>query len=692
MTASGLVHLIDCTTQRAYGEARTRALATSTIVENDRRRRRSNSNVSSIMNEEQDLECWWWSTLESPLCDIFLSVIVPKFLSIQDLINLSEVSHRYHELFQITRPSTQELAQGSTTSLTKEGSTAATLDGSKTKTLREGSIGKTSTQAGKVLLASILKRDAVHRHITQHYHDHVQHIDQLPTYGSCRTPEQALLEDPLLVATLRSAALRRRRLINIRVNDRITPTTDVGSSRNNNENDDSNVNNIEEETDYLVNGIISKFRAKPRRMHQRIFLQGGTDRRRRIEQRHHQQQHSGKTRFICVNETSIPIYCHWINFDGQMLVRDGDCIPPLVQNQSSRLQEEQGTASTTGRTSVLMNTTLSNDMASNIFSHESYINHSFALCLEEGGRPFAIYQIRRCYFARIRTERNLNGGGDGNNNNNNAPLHQAIEHCHAIAIVPNVNPNAQLVVGDGNHLSNNIPSLPGHVCVEELHCNMVRGMHRRHISFDFHFYDRQTGTKLPVEYREGDSDSVETPITRRRITENIPTLNNSNKTDSVPTINPKSLAKLFYGYHIPRSNAVHATNANTPDSNTTDAASTNYHPIWQMHITNIANYLVLKSEGIQINVEEEGEEEEGISTDNNNVDGNGRQRRHHNNSDGDDDLPLPPLVPRNLYRDRVECLCRGPLYFPASVGEEIWDDSDGNDGNEDQDDTGEDAA
>ena len=93
-----------------------------------------------------------WASLDAPLCDFFLSIIVPSYLTADDLSSLSAVSRRYRDLF-----------------------------------------------CSKSLMSSVLKRDATHNPSARKY---FCCVDQLPTFGNHRTPDKALLDEPRIVMLL----------------------------------------------------------------------------------------------------------------------------------------------------------------------------------------------------------------------------------------------------------------------------------------------------------------------------------------------------------------------------------------------------------------------------------------------------------------------------------------------------------
>ena len=89
------------------------------------------------------------------------------------------------------------------------------------------------------------------------------------------------------------------------------------------------------------------------------------------------------TQFLLLNESDVPIYCHWINFDGEIEVRPGDRVEPRQQPLT--------------RGGYLLG--INNEpLPAGVFSHTSVVSHSFAICREAGGPPIACYQQRRSYL------------------------------------------------------------------------------------------------------------------------------------------------------------------------------------------------------------------------------------------------------------------------------------------------------
>ena len=89
------------------------------------------------------------------------------------------------------------------------------------------------------------------------------------------------------------------------------------------------------------------------------------------------------THFLLLNESDVPLYVHWINFDGDAEVRPGDRVEPRQRplTRGGYLFEGIRDASPPG-----------------VFYHTSVVSHSFAICREAGGPPIACYQQRRSYL------------------------------------------------------------------------------------------------------------------------------------------------------------------------------------------------------------------------------------------------------------------------------------------------------
>jgi hypothetical protein len=279
-----------------------------------------------------DVCCNEWALLSAPLDDIFLTVVVPFYLTIPDLVRLSTVSRRYRTLFRL------------------------------------------SSQANSSL-STMLRRDSV---ISLHEggtgHGSIQFMNHLPTvrgnFSSLSANQvsttTSIMEDPWLVAELQSATFRRRGLVHLDLEH----NTVEGNQR-----------------------IFSIFQTRRARFRGNPF---GTN----LDSR----RASGRTRFVCFNESNENIYCHWIDHSGTLTIREGDCRPPRTPTQDPSAVTVLGQ----GSLSFLEGP----DYPPNVFSHSSFLYHSFALCFQEGGPPFAIYQTRRGW----RVGR--------------------YEHCHIISILP----------------------------------------------------------------------------------------------------------------------------------------------------------------------------------------------------------------------------------------------------------------
>jgi hypothetical protein len=86
--------------------------------------------------------------------------------------------------------------------------------------------------------------------------------------------------------------------------------------------------------------------------------------------------------FLLLNESDVPLYVHWINFDGEIEVRPGDRVEPRPAPFT--------------RGGYLLGAAYS--VPAGVFYHTSLVSHSFAICLEAGGPPIACYQQRRSYL------------------------------------------------------------------------------------------------------------------------------------------------------------------------------------------------------------------------------------------------------------------------------------------------------
>jgi hypothetical protein len=254
-----------------------------------------------------DLCCNEWALLNSPLDDIFLTVVLPSYLTIPDLVRLSAVSRRYRKLFKSSGQANRALS----TMLRRDSMWS----------IREGGICR-----GDIQLMN---------HLPTLRGNFVSLSNKMPT---------TTMEDPWLVAELRSAASRRRGLVHL---------------------------NLEHNTVEENRSVVSHFQARDD-----VFLRTPFARNR-------VGRYSGRARFVCFNESNENVYCHWIDFSGTLTIREGDCKPPRTTAQDAAVNVlDRGSFLWPG-------------CPSNVFSHSTYLYHSFALCLQEGGPPFAIYQARR---------------------------------------------------------------------------------------------------------------------------------------------------------------------------------------------------------------------------------------------------------------------------------------------------------
>lgn len=247
--------------------------------------------MTSNTSDDSDSTKNVWESLNSPLCDLYLQVIVPQYLNVQDLLQLAAVSRRYRELFHCTRGCSK------------------------------------NNIPGKTMLVALLRRDAQYTHHIPGY----KMYDQLPTIGNLSVKE-SLEQDPLAVAQLRTAALRRRRLLLLENND------------------------AADESQIQLEPILTSFQPTERNI-----------------ARYYQ------TKFVCMNLSGADVFCHWIDHDGQISVRDeGDCLPSAVDGK-----QPTSFAMTYSRSRN------SHGCPPHILCHGTYTSHSFALCRHEGGTPFA---------------------------------------------------------------------------------------------------------------------------------------------------------------------------------------------------------------------------------------------------------------------------------------------------------------
>lgn len=269
------------------------------------------------------------------------------------------------------------------------------------------------------------------------------YTEQLPTIGQSSV-EESLAENAILIAQLRQSALQRRSII----------TFPASSGEN-------------LSVQHRTQRIISQHRPKSWEDIQTV----------RSKYRGIVPTSPPESRFVVVNLSGVNIYIHFIAQDGLVLVRDGDCVPPhRDQNQS---QPE----------SFIVRGT---ETPHHVFYHHSTLYHSFAICFNEGGPPFAIYQQRRGY---LRSRRNAWLDG---------------LHAHAIAVLPGAR-------------------------VQELYCDVMRNIQTRIAAV--YFRCRFTGNILPgigVEARNTgrnnpqDSDSA-TETTKEYYGLGVPSVGNPDR-------------------------------------------------------------------------------------------------------------------------------------------------------------------
>lgn len=302
------------------------------------------------------------------------------------------------------------------------------------------------TEQGNRILGEIVRQQAKTYHPIS---GELLFEEQLPTIGNLSV-EESLKEDALWVIRLQVPALGRRRLL-------LLPTAET------------------KEQKIHLRETVAKFSPKPIPELRAVYLKYRS-----------LNCTSPKTEFLGVNLTGVDVYCHFI--DGQnrrMLVRDGDRIPPApdqtVQVQSFVVKGED-------------------DLALRyVFRHSSSISHSFALCFQEGGPPFAIYQQRRGWYHSMVGDR--------------------VNHTHAIAIHPGGT-------------------------IQELYCDSTFSFPRPNsFTAHYHFSDRQTGVQIPLStndaLEEGEQEvqiAAQAETTEAQLDDN--TL-------------AKNLAEAFYGVSIP---------------------------------------------------------------------------------------------------------------------------------------------
>lgn len=280
-----------------------------------------------------------WETVPVPLSDILLQDLAPNYLTMQDLVHWSMVSRRYKELLGV--------------SSSFSGADSGNNSSNSNSTLFGG---------GNRILATILKRQCTGQ---INGSSMVAYEDQLPTIGNLSV-EESLQEDPVLVAQLHKPAMRRRRLIRLHYPLSVNKIADDEQQR-------------QEIMRLRLQELVSQFRPKTQReLAQKLREQNAGV----------QDFRQPMTSFICVNHSGQDIYCHWIDHDSHMTVREGDCVPSVPNGA-------------TGTNNTMLHSYQIEDrqeLPAHVFCHTSVSSHSFALCFTEGGSPFAIYQQRRSWY------------------------------------------------------------------------------------------------------------------------------------------------------------------------------------------------------------------------------------------------------------------------------------------------------
>ncbi|CAB9524253.1 expressed unknown protein [Seminavis robusta] len=265
-----------------------------------------------------------WAELPIPLSDIFQQEVAP-YLKVVDFVHLSAVSRRYQILF-----------------------------------------GATGSQGSTKPLADLLRREADHHPPGG---GSLYYTNQLPTIGKL-TVEESLQEDPLLVAQLRKGAMRRRKLILLHY-----PSQRNHDDSDDDSDDDEHQHGLDEGSQLQLRTVIRSFLPKNyvelNRIRAEFYQRVGSS-----------EAPCGSTSFVAVNLSGVDIYCHWIDFDGEVTVRDGDRIPPGPNGN-----EQQPSF-------VVNHNSNQHSNPRHVFEHGSYVTHAFALCFQSGGPPFAIYQPR----------------------------------------------------------------------------------------------------------------------------------------------------------------------------------------------------------------------------------------------------------------------------------------------------------
>ena len=317
--------------------------------------------------------------------------LVPHYLTIQDLVRLSAVSRRYREVFDLS-------------------STSANY------------------HPLKQILASLLQREAVHT--SNDSTSRFKISDQLPSIGNLSVAE-SLQQDPLTVAKLRKAALKRRKLV--RIEERAH--TVAGGNKT----------TVLDITPWpmALNTLLNRFRPSmiSEMIHNLQDLGIGT--------RFTSLQ--DKTKFICVNRSGVDLYCHWIEYGGSLRIEAGDYIPSHTTIDGSGAHTSDAAPPPPVASFVVEHNSRDNTWSQppHIFNHSTMSTHAFALCYQQGGPPFAIYQCRRSWHA----------------------WRGLTKHVHAIVVLP------------GGH-------------IRELHCDASRNGATN--SIRYRIYDRATGNAMSV--------------------------------------------------------------------------------------------------------------------------------------------------------------------------------------------------
>jgi len=239
----------------------------------------------------------------------------------------------------------------------------------------------TETKEGNRLLRNILQKSQNHYTET----GELLYTEQLPTLGEW-SEEESLQHNPVLVARLRNSARRRRSLILFPHNDQ--DSQEIRAQRKQ---------------------VVSRYRAVN-------FGKYYKNVRDAQKQYPHLRFHPPWTKFVAVNLSGVNVYIHFIDSNGTIAPRDGDCIQPCANETLASYTPPHGPndGSTLYHSIEMRRDRPAAEMPPHVFYHRSMIFHSFALCFEKGGPPFAIYQQRRAH----------------------KDLSYSLRHIHAISILP----------------------------------------------------------------------------------------------------------------------------------------------------------------------------------------------------------------------------------------------------------------